>query len=528
VTRPYHRSRLTAADVNELLAMARTGDREAFGELFRRYRRYAEAVARASGARDAEEAAAESFRLVVSAIDSGNGPTVAFGPYLATTVRSVARRQRQLAARHDIVEPNVFEAHVVDERDPATDPVLATAFASLPERWQSVIWYVDIEGIPPRHVVDLVGVPSSNAASALLLRARAGLRVAYLEALVGSAHTPEVRAHLAGLVAGAATTDEFDSIAAWHLERCPECRDVASRVAAITGRGSSRQLAAALVVLMGFAPDPHLIPAGTGLAMGSVPLLASVQPGWLTAAATTAVVGGVLTVVALVGGSGPAAGDAAGSSTPTASGPVGVTSAQAAGAPAGWGPSSSASPSSTTIVASSTTSSASSTVVSTTTVSSVPATLPPTIVPPAAPVAQPATEPGAVAETPPASVDPATTTLEPTTTTLPPETTTTSTTAAPQGPVGRLGGEWTIVNDDVLHIDVRISELTGEAGRIVFSAPMIFSSVSGAVCVSPTECTFSGVVQPTTITIAADSETFPITIQLIDSAGDVDASHTAG
>ena len=167
---------------------------------------------------------------------------------------------RQLALRQDVIEPAALEGRLVaDVSDSGPDPVLAAAFAALPDRWQSIIWYVDIEGIPPRHVVDLVGVPSSNAASALLLRACAGLRVAYLEALVGEAHTPEVRAHLAALIAGAASTDELEAAARWHLERCPECRDLEPRVAAIVGRRQARTLAVSLVALMGFAPDADMI-----------------------------------------------------------------------------------------------------------------------------------------------------------------------------------------------------------------------------------------------------------------------------
>jgi DNA-directed RNA polymerase specialized sigma24 family protein len=540
VTRPSARNPLAGLDVNELLAMARHADRQAFGELFRRYRRYAEAVARSSGARDVDEAVAESFRLVVSAIDAGNGPTIAFGPYLATTVRSVARRQRHLAARHDIVEPTVFEARVVDEGDATGDPVLATAFASLPERWQSVIWYVDIEGIPPRQVVDLVGVPSSNAASALLLRARAGLRVAYLEALVGGAHTPEVRAHLAGLVAGAATTDELETAAQWHLERCPECRDLAARVAAVVARGSSRQLAVAVVALMGFAPRADLIPSGAlaGLGFGGLPSLAGIQPGWLTAAATTAVVGGVLTVAALVGGGDEAAGnDGAGfpavetvSSLPD--------EADAVTAPRRSTPSS---PTPTTVATTSTTT-------STTSSTSVPATAAPTSTavanpppttgtPPAPPTiaTPPPAETVPVTQAPP-PVDTPTSVPDTTTSTLPPESTTTttstptttSTTVAPEQPVGSLGGGWTVVNENVLHLDLVVEQLTGEAGRVVFSAPMTFSSVSGATCPAPTECTFAGVASPATISIAADTDATTITIQLLDSKGTVDDTAEAG
>jgi DNA-directed RNA polymerase specialized sigma24 family protein len=536
VTRPAFGARLDSADVNDLLARARQADRDAFGELFRRFRRYAEAVARSCGAGDPEEAAAESFRLVVSAIESGSGPTVAFGPYLATTVRSVARRQRQLAARQEIVEPTTFDAVGVDESTAMPDPVLATAFASLPERWQSVIWYVDVEGMRPRQVVDLVEVPSSNAASALLLRARAGLRVAYLEALVGEAHTPEVRAHLAGLVAGAATADELDLAAQWHLERCPECRELQSRVSAIVGRQPSRQLAIAVVALMGFVPEADLIPTGAGLAVGGgLSSLAGTQTGWLTAAATTVVVGGVLTVAALMGGGSDRAGDRAGGLATVETVSATPPRTDRSIAPVSLRPV----PSTTSTTAPSTTSTTTSSSTSLPALTSAPPTVAVTV-PPATPAPPEPTVAGTAAPEPTATdvapTDPApTTTPEATapatspstvpTTNPPPETT--STTVAPDRPVGALAGQWSVVNEELLHVDVVVNELTGDSGRIVFSAPMAFTSVSGATCAT-TECTFAGVASPATISIAADTDVTAITIQLFDAAGNVDDTANAG
>ena len=77
----------------------------------------------------------------------------------------------------------ILDTAVVD-----ADPVLrefessavAAAFNSLPERWQAVLWHVDIEGMKPAAAAPFIGI-SPNGVSSLLIRAREGLRQAYLQ-----------------------------------------------------------------------------------------------------------------------------------------------------------------------------------------------------------------------------------------------------------------------------------------------------------------------------------------------------------
>jgi len=49
----------------------------------------------------------------------------------------------------------------------------AKAFASLPERWQAVLWHAEVEGQKPAEVAVLLGM-SANSVSALAYRAREG------------------------------------------------------------------------------------------------------------------------------------------------------------------------------------------------------------------------------------------------------------------------------------------------------------------------------------------------------------------
>ncbi|MDR6688248.1 DNA-directed RNA polymerase specialized sigma24 family protein [Arthrobacter sp. 1088] len=70
----------------------------------------------------------------------------------------------------------------------AHDHVLA-ALQSLPERWQKVLWYTDVLQYKPREIAPLLGI-APNAVSALVLRARKGLRAAYAE-LLNTHNQPE-------------------------------------------------------------------------------------------------------------------------------------------------------------------------------------------------------------------------------------------------------------------------------------------------------------------------------------------------
>jgi hypothetical protein len=75
-----------------------------------------------------------------------------------------------------------------DEGEPFNDTVLAgfeggaaaRAYASLPERWQLVLWHLEVEGQKPAEVAPLLGM-TPNSVSALAYRAREGLRQAYLQ-----------------------------------------------------------------------------------------------------------------------------------------------------------------------------------------------------------------------------------------------------------------------------------------------------------------------------------------------------------
>lgn len=136
-----------------------------------------------SGSQDAEDVLHEAFVKAVGAIRNGNGPADAFGPYLTTSIRSVAMTFHNKRGRE---QPTMDENLDTSSEDPGLENTLflpghdkvAAAMKSLPERWRTVLWHAEVLGKRPAEIAPVMGI-GPNAVSALLVRARAGLRAAY-------------------------------------------------------------------------------------------------------------------------------------------------------------------------------------------------------------------------------------------------------------------------------------------------------------------------------------------------------------
>ncbi|AFR28949.1 sigma-70 family RNA polymerase sigma factor [Arthrobacter sp. Rue61a] len=175
-----------AASDAELILRVRSGDQDAFGTLFDRHWDMARYVAagQANNPADIEDIASDAFASVHRALLRGMGPDSFFRAYLLTAVRRTAQAQNRSAARS---LPG-SDSLALDRTDEFNDPVLAefesstvaTAFKSLPERWQEVLWYIDVEGMKPAAASKILGV-TPNGVSSLAIRAREALRQAYLQ-----------------------------------------------------------------------------------------------------------------------------------------------------------------------------------------------------------------------------------------------------------------------------------------------------------------------------------------------------------
>lgn len=169
----------------ELISSVRGGDVSAYGDLFARHRDAATRLARQLvSAPDADDLVSEAFAKVLNVLLAGGGPDVAFRAYLLTAVRRLhvdKIRSTNRAMPTDDLTP-------YDEGEPFKDTVIAgfeggvaaRAYASLPERWQLVLWHLEVEGQKPADVAPLLGM-TPNSVSALAYRAREGLRQAYLQ-----------------------------------------------------------------------------------------------------------------------------------------------------------------------------------------------------------------------------------------------------------------------------------------------------------------------------------------------------------
>jgi len=218
-----------------LIEAVRGGDIAAYGELYDRHLVAARRVAAAIAADEAErdDLVAEGFTRVLRILRTGEGPDEDFRPYLLTTIRNtmISWRRRDAAVSVVAEVPDVLPATGSDDqvgsRLHAT--VAADAFASLPERWRTVLWRTEIDGEAPARIAEDLGM-TPNGVAALAYRAREGLRQAYLDQHVPTARRRTCRAvsgQLARWVRDGIGDHKAHRITA-HLDGCADCRELAA------------------------------------------------------------------------------------------------------------------------------------------------------------------------------------------------------------------------------------------------------------------------------------------------------------
>ncbi len=169
----------------DLIAAVRAGDTDAYGLLFERHR---QAASRLAGhlvpGPDADDLVSESFIRVLGVLQAGKGPDEFFRAYLLSSIRRLHLDRIRGGKRVKTTDDEAELDRAVEFVDPATmrfeRSAAADAFGSLPERWQLVLWHLDVEGQKPAEIAPLLGM-SANSVSALAYRAREGLRQAYLQ-----------------------------------------------------------------------------------------------------------------------------------------------------------------------------------------------------------------------------------------------------------------------------------------------------------------------------------------------------------
>ena len=222
---------------DELVTAAAGGNRTAFEELYRRHCDAAWGVAMSvtRDRNDAADAVSDAFTRMFTAVETGRLVGVPFRPYLLTATRNASI---DILRRSSRVEPTdeIDDARLPRTREVATpaDAVMlgaetalvAQAFADLPERWRSVLWLTEVEGMAPREAAEVLGL-SANGAAQLAVRARAGLRERYLQAHIATGTASNLCRftldRLGAYVGGALSARDLAKVDQ-HLAGCDDCR----------------------------------------------------------------------------------------------------------------------------------------------------------------------------------------------------------------------------------------------------------------------------------------------------------------
>ncbi|WP_051898664.1 sigma-70 family RNA polymerase sigma factor [Sciscionella sediminilitoris] len=308
----------------ELINSVRHGSTTAYGELYQRHVAAAYNLARqvSRSPAEADDLVSEAFAKVLDTLRAGNGPDTAFRAYLLTSLRHTAydktRRDRKVEYTDDVTTSGApadsISVPFSDTAVAGLDRSLAArAFARLPERWQTVLWHMEVEGSSASEVATILGI-SPNGVSALAYRAREGLRQAYLQVHLAETGEDRCRAtvdRLGAWTRGGLAKRETAQVEA-HLDECEQCRALAAELADVNG--ALRAVLAPLV--LGGAAAGYLAVAGSTTAHAATAVGAASSAGGAAGAAaamprqfigvgvgTAAVAAAV--AVAMTAGSGP-------------------------------------------------------------------------------------------------------------------------------------------------------------------------------------------------------------------------------
>ena len=309
----------------DLVLRTRSGDPEAFAQLWRRHYASGITVARSiTSTFDADDLVQEAFARTYQAIQKGGGPTGSFRAYLFTSIRNTAagwgraRREAPIDELDTVADPSSTEQATNDALDRSLS---AQAFRSLPSRWQEVLWYSEIEQMKPAEIAPLLGM-TAGATAQLAFRAREGLREAWIQA------------HLSTAVPGSVCEWTIERLGAYsrgnlgtrdraklerHLGECARCLIVAAEAKEV-----SHRLAFVLLPLV----------LGVG---GSSAYLAMLQGGALPAVALAAMPSSVVQGAVVAGGASAAGVGAAHGAAAASSTASGGATGSSGGAIAGFG-----------------------------------------------------------------------------------------------------------------------------------------------------------------------------------------------
>lgn len=235
-----------------LVELARRGVPDAYATLYDRHAYSAHRLARHLGMRDeADDVVSESFAQVLELMQRGKGPQTSFRAYLFTTIRNDAGRRakarQKLVPTDDDSKIDTLVGFDGQKLDAFETAAIRAAYDSLPERWRTVLWQLEVEGRKPQELAAAFGL-SPNGVSALAYRARSALREAYLKQHVGESSSESSRScretqdSLPALVRGTLSERREDRVRS-HLRGCADCSSIRLELEdahTIVGGGAAR------------------------------------------------------------------------------------------------------------------------------------------------------------------------------------------------------------------------------------------------------------------------------------------------
>ena len=284
----------------ELISAVRGGDIDSYGELFARHVDSARRLARQlAGPADADDLVSDAFTKVLTVLQRGGGPDLAFRAYLLTAVRRLHVDKIRAGSRLRPVDDLTPFDPGLPFHDTAVagfeNAAAARAFASLPERWQMVLWHTEVEQQKPADIAPLLGM-SANSVSALAYRAREGLRQAFL-----SQHATDpddvdcawTRDHLGAYVRSGLSRRDASRVDD-HLASCRACAAVYLELTEVNS-GLAGILAP---LLLGSAGAGYVSSGGAGSGFLSTGF--SAARTWAVSHASVTAIGGIIVTATAV------------------------------------------------------------------------------------------------------------------------------------------------------------------------------------------------------------------------------------
>ena len=194
---------------DELIENTRSGSIAAYDELWKRHSAFGLIAATAEAGGQGTAVNTQAWLNILHDIQAGGGPQAGFRPYLYAAIR-----QATASSLH---------------RSPdEASTTMGRAFATLPNRWQEVLWYLDVEQMSSEDVglltnFDAATIPVTQT------RARRGLRDAWLQANADQADPDSAcrwaREHARAYLKKTLPERDTETMVQ-HLASCESCRAV--------------------------------------------------------------------------------------------------------------------------------------------------------------------------------------------------------------------------------------------------------------------------------------------------------------